>query len=192
MTRLRLKQFCDVRSPFSDYAKFSGIKAAEMRSLLFAVAAVVRDESPAGLDGEARRRDHAMRVHRRQCLNAMTKFYDIIASGGLVLLPDEAQELHDNGMAFLQHYAQLARKAMDCGRFQWSVVNKFHFFWHMLHKCKMHKENPKTYWCYSGENFVGRISALAHTCAPGTPTHKITKSLVAKYLLGLHLRLKIL
>ena len=81
---------------------------------------------------------------------------------------------------------------MEHGRFQWSVVNKFHFFWHILHKCRQYRENPKTYWCYTGEDFVGRISALAHTCAPGTPTHQITKSLVAKYLLGMHLRLKIL
>ena len=71
MSRLRLRQFCDPARPFSEYAKFPGIKAAEMRSLLFAVAECVKDESPEGLRAEARRQDHAMRVHRRECLTGM-------------------------------------------------------------------------------------------------------------------------
>ena len=192
LSRLRLRQFCDPAHPFSEYAKFSGIKAAEMRSLLHALTECVKDESPEGLSREAWRQDHAMRVHRRECLTGMKNFYSVISDGGLLLSPDDAQRAHDNGMAYLRHYAQLARTAMEHGRFQWSVVNKFHFFWHILHKCRQYRENPKTYWCYTGEDFVGRISALAHTCAPGTPTHQITKSLVAKYLLGMHLRLKIL
>ena len=192
LSRLRLRQFCDPAHPFSEYAKFSGIKAAEMRSLLRALTECVKDESPEGLSREAWRQDHAMRVHRRECLTGMKNFYSVISDGGLLLSPDDAQRAHDNGMAYLRHYAQLARTAMEHGRFQWSVVNKFHFFWHILHKCRQYRENPKTYWCYTGEDFVGRISALAHTCAPGTPTHQITKSLVAKYLLGMHLRLKIL
>ena len=191
LSRLRLRQFCDPAHPFSEYAKFSGIKAAEMRSLLHALTECVKDESPEGLSREAWRQDHAMRVHRRECLTGMKNFYSVISDGGLLLSPDDAQRAHDNGMAYLRHYAQLARTAMEHGRFQWSVVNKFHFVWHILHKCRQYRENPKTYWCYTGEDFVGRISALAHTCAPGTPTHQITKSLVAKYFLGMHLRLKI-
>ena len=58
----------------------------------------------------------------------MKNFYSVISDGGLLLSPDDAQRARDNGMAYLPHYAQLARTAMEHGRFQWSVVNKFHFF----------------------------------------------------------------
>eukprot|EP00969_Alexandrium_andersonii_P024934 1089321-Alexandrium_andersonii.AAC.1 len=57
---------------------------------------------------------------------------------------------------------------------------------HVVEQCQY--INAKMFWCYGGEDFVGRMSVLAHACTRGTPPHQVSSKLVEKYRLALHLK----
>ena len=67
------------------------------------------------------------------------------------------------------------------------MVPKFHYGYHLIMLSKYF--NPKLTRCYSGEDNVGRMSRLAHTCLPGLASFRITSSLMAKYRVAMTLRL---
>ena len=60
------------------------------------------------------------------------------------------------------------------------------FFEHLIEQAKY--ENPAMFWAYSGEDFVGRISRLAHMCSYGKPSQEMLAVLINRYCIGLHLR----
>ena len=73
----------------------------------------------------------------------------------------EADAAREAGQRFLVHYSWLAKDAMTHGGLVWSITPKFHFFAHLCLYTKY--ENPRAFWVYSGESFVGFISRLAYT-----------------------------
>ena len=88
---------------------------------------------------------------------------------------------------FLLHYNWLAKEAMRADKLQYNIVPKFHYGFHLIEASKF--LNPKRVRCYSGEDFVGRISRLAHTCLPGLPSFRLSHSIMAKYRIAMHIRL---
>ena len=85
----------------------------------------------------------------------------------------------------LQHYVWLqAHVAQDC---LFQLVPKFHWAYHLAQMCKY--QNPKTFWTYRQESWVGSMATVAHSCSHGTKNTKLSESFCEKYLLGLQLRL---
>jgi hypothetical protein len=60
---------------------------------------------------------------------------------------------------FSIHYQQLAWMC-DCNHLLYNIVPKHHYLQRLADRRRL--ENPRRYWAYSGEDFVGRISRLGH------------------------------
>ena len=177
MTKLTLSQILkDKGSPYAHYPILSGVKAAEARHLLEAIKELAA----------AHQGDQAGK-HRYAMLCALSKFYQVVRSGGFHFTREEAGSAKAAGTHFLVHYSWLAKQAMQSGRLVWNVTPKFHFFAHLCLYTEY--ENPRAFWVYSGESFVGFASRLAHTVLPGRAAHTLTASLLPKYLIGVHLRM---
>ena len=172
---MELKQICDPESPFKDYPHLRQVRAAESRHLLKVVSALAVE------------RDSGSQMHRHRSLmcQGLVQFYDILESDHFYITDHGA--FQDAAAQFQLHYQWLAKNAMDNGQKLWSVVPKHHFFEHLVEQGLF--ENPKMFWVYTGEDFVGRLCRIAHFALPGKPTHDLTSFLVERYLIGFHLRL---
>ena len=173
-----LAQICKPERPHADYPCLgSSIKAAETRRMVPAIAKLVAECE--------QNRDEDR--HRTLVMQALAKFYDILEAGGRYLGP-EAPELVEAAETFLSHYSWLASRAMAEGRLLWSITPKFHLLHHLAQQGVF--ENPSLYWVYSGEDFVGRISRIAHMCSYGKAAYQVTLPLAERYAIGLHIRLR--
>ena len=178
LTKLHLGLVCDVKSPKKEYPYLRGVKAAESRHLVPAVALLC--EAFASRSTKA--------AHRAKAFTALNNFYEELHSGGLHLA-DRGKRMSEHVSQFLLHHQWLARQAADAGVLLWSIVPKFHFFVHLAMSALY--DNPRNYWVYSGESFVGAISRLAHMCTFGRPVHTVTAKLLPRYRVGLYIRLGI-
>ncbi len=71
---------------------------------------------------------------------------------------------------------------------RFSVVPKMHYAYHLCQQAKL--ANPKLRWAYGGEDFVGKVSGLAHTCLAGTATFRVPDTLLQKYSFAMHMRFR--
>ena len=175
LTKLQLSQVCDPKALHTSFPHLGKVKAAEARHLLQCVAQLAAEyEGPSD-----------SHKHRTRCAKSLAKFYNILEQNGQVV--ENYEELQSVAQQILLHYHFLSKEAMDSGHLLYSLVNKFHFFEHLVGQAEF--ENPMMYWAYSGEDFVGRVARIGHLCLPGKPTHQITPILLHRYAIGLHLRL---
>lgn len=176
MSKFELKQITDPDSPHSDYPHLRQVRAAETRHLLKVVAALALE------------RDNGCQTHRHrtEMCKSLVCFYNVLESNGQYI-KEQDQSIIQGALANFQlHYQWLAKNALQHGQLLWSVVPKFHFFEHLVEQAAF--ENPKLFWVYSGEDFVGRLCRIAHFVLPGKATHELTSFLVERYLIGFHLR----
>ena len=90
---------------------------------------------------------------------------------------------------FLWHYSWLSEQSLTHvpAQFLWSLVTKHHDCWHLA--MQANDLNPRMAWCYANEDFVGRISTIGMSCRHGQVAASRSKSLMAKYILGIVLRM---
>ena len=123
--------------------------------------------------------------HIAECLHHLPIFYDIVANADFFMTEDESDAALHAMQRCLQHYVWLqAHVAQDC---VFQLVPKFHWAYHLAQMCKY--QNPKTFWTYRQESWVGSMALVAHSCSHGTKNTKLSESFCEKYLLGLQLRL---
>ena len=175
-THLNLGQICDPKSPWSTYPSLSGVKAAESKALLKAMALLVKE-----MEADDRGK------HRTLACHYLVDVYDIVEVEGWHLSLKARSQLLESASRHLLHYSWLAKDAADRGLLLWSVVPKHHFFLHLALQAQ--HENPKLHWVYSGESFVGEVSRLAHMCLPGKPAHDLSHVLLERWRIGLHIAL---
>ena len=78
----------------------------------------------------------------------------------------------------LVSYQWLARSANDEGRLQWSIVNKFHFWYHVGEQaCFI---NPRYVWTYMAEDYVGRVSELGAGCLTATKALDVNRKIAER------------
>jgi hypothetical protein len=165
----------DIESPFADYPALKKVKAAECKHLLRALGPVLQEHTL----------DNDQHHHRYGVYRSLIEVYDMIEKSGNYIV--DFEQLQKSAQKFQLHYQWLAKHFMTTGHKMWSVVNKFHFFEHLIMQSKY--ENPALYWAYSGEDFVGRVSRLGHMCSLGKPSIDMPHVLFDRYRIGLHLRL---
>lgn len=176
LTRLRWKQIVkDPKAPFADYPSLRSVKAAEARALLKACVVLAHEHVGDSLASK----------FRLGVAEAMDEIYERLSSSGHYI--DDFDALKKSSTRLLMYYQWLAKDAMNAGMKCWSVVNKHHFVEHLIEQNRF--ENTAQYHCYSGEDFVGRVSRLAHMCISGKPVHAMTTSLVERYRIAVQLRL---
>lgn len=174
ITKFELKQICDPEAPHKAYPCLRQVRAAETRHLLKVVSALAQE------------RNSGSQLHRHRALlcEALVGFYDIVHDSGYYIT--DTAGFRNAASQFQLHYQWLSQNAMQNGQHLWSVVPKFHFFEHLIDQGIY--ENPKMFWVYTGEDFVGRLCRIAHFILPGKATHDLTSFLVERYLIGFHLR----
>jgi len=176
LTNLRLSMFCDVKSPHAQNA-FLNTKAAESKHLLPAIAAVSRAASTGS--------DHDLR--RTAALDAISDFVTLMDEAGRFLEPEVADRALELAIRFLGHYAWLNRWALQQERNVYHIVPKFHMFHHLAINARY--LNPRVYWCFKGEDYVGRISTLAASVTMGVSSILLSHKIAQKYRHCLHFRL---
>lgn len=91
------------------------------------------------------------------------------------------------GTGFLDEYQWLNQWSKDCGRKSFHVVHKHHSFMHLLKNSKY--MNPKAYWRFKAEDYVGHISRPTHSISMGVKSTKLSQKLCPKYRVLVHLLL---
>ena len=79
----------------------------------------------------------------------------------------------------LLHYKHASAAAMQKGLLLWNVTLKQHFLIHTAMICKYY--NPRRYWNYADEDFVGRIAKLASSRGGPKAAATTTRKLLEAY-----------
>ena len=82
--------------------------------------------------------------------------------------PVVAREMADHGSQFLACYYALARDALTAGELLYAVKPKLHQFEHLCDGIRAELKNPRFFWNYGGEDFLGRIVTIARMCHRAT------------------------
>jgi hypothetical protein len=118
----------------------------------------------------------------------MCKLVNVWDQAGIFLTTLELNSVKSSAEAFLDSYAWLHDWAEANGRnlFHTGPL-KFHTFWRSILNARF--LNPKCHWTFQDEDFVGRISKLAHSVSHGVRSTKLSLKVAPKYRLLVHLRL---
>ena len=74
---------------------------------------------------------------------------------------------------------------MDQGRKLFSIMIKCHMLAHLALRAEAGC-NPRTAWCFMGEDYMSHIRRLAAACARGTREAQLSSKLMDKYRWALH------
>ena len=77
---------------------------------------------------------------------------------------------------------------MNRGDLLFNMTTKFHEVWHVIYFGRF--LNPRMMWCYSFEDFIGKIKKAAQSCVCATQMHNILGTLVGNYILALSIELR--
>lgn len=61
----------------------------------------------------------------------------------------------------------------------WHIVFKHHMAGHLAQAFRF--MNPRCYWCFKAEDFVGKLAKLAHSCTYGTKNVQVAAKIIKKY-----------
>ena len=176
LTHLSLNMFVDVNSPNASFPTLRS-KAADTRHFVHPLLRLLRER----YNGEARGR------RRIAALEALTGFYNLCDSQPMFMELEVAETCLTYMEAFLAHHQWLHDEADEAGQLCYRVVPKNHQAWHLGFVCRY--MNPRFAWTYKCESWVGKVSAVALSCASGTSMAKIPLPLAEKYRLLVHFRL---
>ena len=93
----------------------------------------------------------------------------------------ESQDIKQDCDDFLQHYTALAAHAEAENTLCFHVVPKFHFMHHILHDSVL---NPRLFWSYGGEDFVGAIAKIARMCTKNNSRIQLPRVVIERWLYG--------
>ena len=166
----------DPKSPGANFPKLTtAVKAAETRELVPIVAILCEEFSVAG-DAEWRL--------KTLCIKNLDRFYKCMARAGTFPSASDRERMAESTRRFLSMYSALATAAARSGKYQWSMVNKFHFYYHLGTEDTW--VNPACVWTYQFEDYQKHISKTANSCAVGGSIFGVNAKLVSKVRFGRH------
>lgn len=178
LTNLKLSMFTDPKSPNKEHAFLSAAKGAETKHFAPAFLAVCKKM----LDLE-----DPVEAKMVAVLEALCDLVDVFDKAGIYLTDEEYAAALEKGSFFLQGYEWLNTWAQGAGRNLFHIVYKHHTFWHLVENSKW--MNPRFHWCFRSEDFVGKISRLAHSISSGVRSTRLCRKVAPKYRVLLHVRL---
>jgi len=114
----------------------------------------------------------------------IAEFCRIIELSGRHMTPTEVAAAREAGQTFLQCFGWLAREAIDAKKSTWPLKPKMHQFDHLLDDLVMDMLNPRFWWNFGNEDFLGTLKRIAQKCARKT----LAESVLRRYLIKLALR----
>ena len=156
----------------------TAIKAAQLRDLVPAVAELCKKYS----DGSEEDR------WRLYCVQNLERYYKVLETPNQFLSDEEFKTLGKAVDRLLMFYSKLSGKAQKERKKLWSEVFKFHHFWHLAQQARY--QNPRKFWTYMSEDFVGKISKLDHSLLHGTAPWKVPIKIAYKYRFAMHFWLR--
>ena len=178
LSNLRLSMFTDPKRPHTSYPSLA-IKGGEAKHFLPALLHVARTLLQPGI------------WHERCMLDAMDTMANLIRcfdQSDVFLTKKEWQEAYTLGKGFLDAYNACNQWAQEEGRQLFNIVFKHHSFCHLVDNSRY--INPRCHWCWSNEDFVGKISLLTFSVSPGVGASRLSLKVAPKYRILLHLLLQ--
>jgi len=129
-------------------------------------------------------------VQAKQRLNAAVAIHDfcmLLDKAGVVPTNAQATQARDTMNVFLHNYCALHAWAKSNDRLLFHLVPKFHMAWHMAQQFKF--LNQRISWTFKAEDYVGKISKLAHGCTYGISRMNVSSSICSNYRWYMHLML---
>ena len=106
----------------------------------------------------------AWQVHAR-CMKCMVKLVELYDNADIFLENKEWKKAFTLGKMFLDAYSLLNQWASEQNKLLFNIVYKFHSFQHMLENSRF--LNPRAHWCFSNQDFVGKMSLLTYFISSG-------------------------
>ena len=178
LSNLRLSMFTDPKKPHVSCPSLA-IKGAEAKHLLPCLLHV----------GKQLLQPHVF--HESCMLDAMQTMVDLVDlydKSDVFLTVHEWQKAYTLGKEFLVAYHACYQWAQEEGRQLFNIVFKHHSFCHLVDNSRY--INPRCHWCWSNEDFVGKISLLTFSVSPGVGASRLSLKVAPKYRVLLHLLLQ--
>ena len=175
LTNLKLSMFTNAERPWLGKATMD-CKAGESKHLLPALVPVL-EKMFAGTKKEEEKK----MLSAAKSLEKLVALWD---EAGKFLTPAEFSKGMALGKEFLLAYKWLNAWSLEKGRHSFAIVVKQDTFIHLLWNSKF--LNPKRHWNFKGEDFVGRISRMAHSISFGVSSTRVSSKLCIKYRLFFH------
>ena len=121
------------------------------------------------------------------CMAHLQEVVDILDEADFVLTAKEWQKCFTFAKRFVDGYSKLNQWSENEGKMLFHKVYKFHQFQHMMENAKW--LNPRCHWCFSNEDFVGKISLLTYSIASGVKAVRLSYKVAPKYRVLLHMLL---
>ena len=102
----------------------------------------------------------------------------------MFLSKDESGALMDAVKDWQECYGRLCKLAQAKKQMLWGEVPKMHFYYHLAQQGKF--MNPKMFWTYMSEDFVGKMSKLAHSLLHSNKIWNVSRKVAEKYCMALH------
>lgn len=122
-----------------------------------------------------------------ECMEHLQKVVNIYDEEDIVLTIEKWTEVFTLAKGFLDTYSILNTWGEEEERLLFHKVYKFHSFQHLVENSRY--LNPKSTWCFSNEDFVGKISCLTFSISPGVAAKRLSAKVAPKYRILLHLLL---
>ena len=175
LSNLRLSMFSDVKQPHQAFPTLS-IKGSEPKRLLPAMLIVCKTMLRKGIWHE-----NCM-LDAMECMVKLVELYD---NADIFLEEKEWNKAFTLGKGFLDAYSLLNQWASEQNKLLFNIVYKFHRFQHMLENSRF--LNPRAHWCFSNEDFVGKMSLLTYSISSKVGATRLSLKVAPKYKVLLHL-----
>jgi len=155
-------------------------KAAEIKDFVPVLHIVWQQYSDCNLD-----------LHKKiELLLRMSYHMDDIVdahSADFALPEDQSEDLATAARVHFTTFNSLKKHFEEEDYPIFQLTSKAHY---VFHCCLLaHCLNPRMCWCYTGEDFMGKMRALATSCAKGALPWKVPLKMILKYLVALDLTL---
>ena len=117
-------------------------------------------------------------------MKAIVNVYSWLDRVDMTPSDDEADNLKMYVSTFLTQYSWPAQDAWSRRENVWSEVPKFHMLYHWMQQGAF--MNPRYFWTYRSEDFVGKATTLAMACTKGTSTLKLSLKLAKRFQYAMH------
>ena len=176
ITNLKLSMFTSPDKPWANQP-FLKLKAAETKHLLKPLARIAALRPP----------NDEVDARIAEAFRNIDTVVDILDVADTFLTPQQHQDLKTATVLFLGNYQWLHDwSAREDGSY-FNITIKFHMFHHLVLNAK--HLNPRAYWCFKGEDYVGRVSHLAASVSFGVRVTRLWLKIADKYRHWFHLRL---